>query len=131
MTANVHSVNAYSYTNLFTAESGGGKLFVPVQPSMAMYAHFDHVVGVPAAHNQNGVPVSKVRILNTLIDQLVSFKKESAAQTSVVPENDRDIDALIEGYQNKLQSVLKETAVNHFLLPGAAPQTGQLFSIQA
>jgi hypothetical protein len=69
MITNINSLNAYSYRNVFP--QGSGKLFVPVQPSMVVYAQFDHISGVPSTSGQ-GVRVSKIQILNTLIDQLVT-----------------------------------------------------------
>jgi hypothetical protein len=124
-------LNAYSYQNVFPAGAGSGKLFVPVQPSMVIHAQFDHVSGVPATPGQGGVSVSKIQILNTLIDQLVSLKQEPASTKTLQPTNDSDVGELIRAYQDKLQTTLKASASNRFLLPGATPQAGQLFSIQA
>ena len=131
MTTNISSLNAYSYQNVFPAGAESGKLFVPVQPSMVVHAQFDHVSGVPATSGQGGVSVSKIQILNTLIDQLVSLKQEPASAKLAQPANDSDASELIRAYQDKLQTTLKQAASNRFLLPGAAPQSGQLFSIQA
>jgi hypothetical protein len=122
-------LNAYSYQNVFQAGTESGKLFVPVQPSMVMHAQFDHISGVPATPGQGGVSVSKIQILNTLIDQLVSLKAEPVSAKTTQPVN--DVGELIRAYQDKLQTTLKASASNRFLLPGATPQPGQLFSIQA
>jgi hypothetical protein len=96
MTTTINSLNAYSYQDVFSSSPGGGKLFVPVRPSMVVHAQFDHVAGIPAAGQEQGVSISKIQIMNALIDQLISFKQS----------------------QN-----------NPYKLAGAAPQTGQLFSI--
>jgi hypothetical protein len=124
-------LNAYSYQNVFPTGAGSGKLFVPVRPSMVIHAQFDHISGVPATPGQGGVSVSKIQILNALIDQLVSLKAEPATAKITQPASDNDTSELIRVYQDKLQNTLKASVSNRFLLPGAAPQIGQLFSIQA
>ena len=75
MTTSISSLNAYRYSNVFAANSSGagGKLFIPMQPAMAIRAQFNHVAGVPSPTAQ-GVYVSKVKILDTLIDQLITLK---------------------------------------------------------
>jgi hypothetical protein len=123
-------LNAYSYQNVFQAGTENGKLFVPVRPSMVIHAQFDHISGVPAKGGQGGVSISKIQILNALIDQLVSLKQEPATAKTLQPTNDSDVSELIRAYQDKLQTTLKASVSNRFLLPGATPQPGQLFSIQ-
>ncbi|MBQ0050686.1 MAG: hypothetical protein KBT11_01325, partial [Treponema sp.] len=58
------NVNSYSYNAI--ASGGSGKLYVPVKPSNVIYSHFEHVAGVAAKPNQQGVSISKIQILNSL-----------------------------------------------------------------
>jgi hypothetical protein len=139
MTTSISSLNAYRYSNVFAVNSSGagGKLFVPMQPSMAMHAHFNHVSGIPSPTAQ-GVSVSKVKILDTLIDQLITLKnkpEEMQEQQSLDTGNisgvvDSDnVDVLIAQYQDKLSLALSQAKNNPFILPGTVPQGGELFSL--
>jgi hypothetical protein len=119
------SLNAYSYNTQFTT-SGGGKLFVPVNPSMVIYAQFDHVSGVAARQGQNGVSVSKIKILNTLIEQLVSLSNNRSVKNTPAPTSNKEIEALIQNYQTEIQSLVKQAQGNPY---SAAPESGLLFSI--
>jgi hypothetical protein len=122
------SLNAYSYNTQFATPSGGGKLFVPVNPSMVIYSQFDHVAGVAARQGQNGVSVSKIKILNTLIEQLVSMRNNRSIKEAPAPESDEDIDALIKNYQSEIQALTKQPQGNPYSL---SPESGMLFSISA
>ena len=77
MFSNGINLNAASYNNVFSTSSGS--LFVPVKPSAVIYSQLDYVHGTAAKSGQNGVPLNKVRILNTLINQLVSMKQKASA----------------------------------------------------
>jgi hypothetical protein len=130
MTTNINSLNAYSYSNVFTGNAGhaAGKLFVPVQPNEVIHTQFDHVAGVAAAPKGEGVSVSKIKILDTLIDQLVALKNESAEVKELKNTDTNTVDALIKQYQEKLSQAMNQAKSNPFMLPGAVPQKGRLFS---
>ena len=82
------SLNANSYNYSGLVSSGHGKLYVPVAQSNVIYAHFDHVTGVAAKPNQSGVSISKIQILNSLLNQLISMKNQP--KLDVKPENMSD-----------------------------------------
>jgi hypothetical protein len=123
------SLNAHSYNSQFSA--GANKLFVPVHPSAVVYTQFDHVSGVAARQGQTGVSVSKIRILNTLIDQLVLMKRDKSIQQTPQAASEATIDARIQSYQKEIHSLMKLAQNNPYILPGAAPTNGALFSIAA
>lgn len=120
------SLNAHSYP-----VSSGNKLYVPVSPANVIYSQFDHISGVAVRSNQNGVSVSKIKILNTLIDNLVKLrnqpkidKAEEAAKMS-----DEQMDALIKNYQNEIKTAVNVAKTTGYGLAGATPQAGSLFSM--
>lgn len=121
------SINS-AYTNV--SSSNAAKLYVPVSKSVVLYSHFDHVSGFVAKNGQNGISISKIQILNTLIDHLSSIKsgKIPAAAKNSTPEQ---IDSLITNYQTQIrQAVQAATSVPNGVA-GAKPEPGALFSINA
>lgn len=125
MTSTIGNINAFSYSSM--ASSGaGGKLYVPVSRSAILYSNFDHVSGVVAKSGQEGVSISKIRILNSLIERLSEIKNEP--KESITDISDDQAQVLIEQYQKQLQQTIKQTP---YLLAGAQPQAGDLFQIDA
>ena len=125
------SLNANNFNYSGVVSNGGhGKLYVPVSEKNVIYAHFDHVTGVAAKPNQKGVSISKIQILNSLLNQLISMKKEP--KINVKPENmdDSQIDALIQSTQSKIQAHVQVAEATGYGLAGVAPESGAVFSLE-
>ncbi len=116
--------NAYSYSGAIGGAAG--KLYVPVSRSALLYSHFDHVSGVAAGNGQQGVSISKIRILNSLIDRLSAIKNQP--KESITDISDDQAQVLIEQYQKQLQQTVAQQS---FMLAGAQPMAGALFAIDA
>lgn len=130
MYSNGINLNAASYKNLFSTSSGN--LIVPVKPSAVIYSQLDHVHGTAASAGQNGVPVSRVRILNTLINQLVAMKKATPNEDELNNMSDEQKDALIEEYQTEIRNAVQASSQpNTYGLAGIMPETGTLVSFTA
>jgi hypothetical protein len=94
---------------------------------MVIYSHFKHVSGTPAPEGTQGVNITKLKILDTLIEQLSKMKKQPAADFGPVAESDeKRVNALIDQYQKQIKAA---QAVS--IYTPAAPVTGALFSISA
>lgn len=119
MQTNIGNINAYSYSQI----SGGNKLYVPVSKAALLYSHFDHVSGIAAKSNQNGVSISKIQILNTLIERLSAMK--SQPKESVTDLSNDAAEQLIKNYQEQIRTTM---AQKPYLLAGASPEAGELFS---
>jgi len=128
---NTVSLNAYSYNTHFASNSAANKLFVPVAPAMVIYTQFDHVAGVAATQGQSGISVSKIKILNTLIEQLVSMRHNATIKKAPAPVSDAEMDTRIKNYQNEIKSLIKQAEYNPYILPAATPQSGAIFSLNA
>ena len=118
--------NAYSYSGAVGSSGAAGKLYVPVSKSALLYSHFGHVSGVAARSGQEGVSISKIRILNSLIDRLSAIKNQP--KESITDISDDQAQVLIEQYQKQIQQTV---AQKPYVLAGAQPQAGALFSIDA
>ncbi|NLC93205.1 MAG: hypothetical protein GX677_07080 [Treponema sp.] len=114
--------NTYSYASSFLSNSGS-KLYVPVSKSALLYSHFDHVSGIAAPSNQNGISISKIRILNSLIDRLSSIKSEPNKQVNKISDEQADI--LIQNYQQQIKTAATQPP---YALVAGQTDIGALFS---
>lgn len=123
MTTNIGNLNSFSYA---APMSGANKLYVPVSKSALLYSHFDHVSGVAAGSGENGVSISKIRILNSMIERLSAIKNEP--KELITDISDEQADVLIKNYQKQIQQAVQQTP---YLLSGAKPLAGEIFAIDA
>jgi len=106
--------------------SMGGRTSLPVSPSMVIYSHFKHVSGIPAPEGTKGVNISKLKILDTLIEQLSKMKSQPVAQINMNESDEKRINALIDQYQKQIKAAQAAP-----IYTPAAPVTGALFNIAA
>ncbi|MCR4790203.1 MAG: hypothetical protein K5839_03900 [Treponemataceae bacterium] len=93
--------------------NNGSKIYVPVRPEQVIYTQFDHISGyAPINSSESGIPVSKIKILNTLIDQLVSMQTKKVKPELPTELTDQQIDNMIKDYQKQID-VAMETAKNN------------------
>jgi len=102
-----------------------GRMSLPVSPSQVIYSHFKHVSGTPAPEGTNGVNITKLKILDTLIEQLSRMKNRPYADIGIADEQDEErINALIDQYQKQIKA-----AQSAGIYTPPAPETGALFSL--
>jgi len=119
--------NAFPSIGYAISAAGDGRMSLPVSPSQVIYSHFKHVSGTPAPEGTAGVNISKLKILNTLIDQLERMKGQSAMEMGMLNEQDENrINAMIDQYQKQIKA-----AQSVSVYTPAAPSTGLLFNIAA
>ena len=130
MVSNVGPLRTMSYT-MMSSVSSGGRTYVPVKPNQFGYTQFQYVAGFPAANGEEGVSINRVKILNTLIEQLITMKQKNIEPFNASTEQNADdhIDALIEQYQTQIQTVAA-TAENLPYKP-TMPQTGSVINLVA
>ncbi len=111
----------------------GGELEVPVSPAQTPYARFEHLRAVPSP--QGGVSLFKLRVLDKLIDRLLSEGQsvpEAARLSTLEP-------AQAQGLLGELGGRLARRLERLAALPGGwpgrprgfAPETGMLFELVA
>ncbi|WP_294428801.1 hypothetical protein [uncultured Treponema sp.] len=122
------NANNFNYSGVIS-NGGHGKLYVPVAQSNVIYAHFDHVTGVAAKPNQQGVSISKIQILNSLLNQLISMKNQPKLDVKTEEMSDSQLDALIKTTQTKIHTNVQIAQATGYGLAGAAPQAGAVFSL--
>jgi len=105
--------------------SSHGRMSLPVAPGLVIYSHFKHVSGTPAPEGTQGINISKLKILDTMIEQLSKMKDQSGMDFGNLEGTDeKRINALIEQYQKQIK-----TAQAAPIYTPAAPATGLLFNI--
>jgi hypothetical protein len=102
---------------------------LPVAPSSYIYSHFKHVSGVPAPEGTSGVAITKLKILDTLIEQLSKIKKQDSLALGA-QVSDQQVDALIEQYKTQIRQAKAASAAIPYI-PAPAAQTGAVFSLTA
>ena len=131
MISNIGTTNVYSSSFDTISHNAGAKLEVPVNPMYVVYSQLEHVSGVAAEKNQEGVNINKVQILNTLIDHLTtvrSHKDRPNPVTAEMFENPSQIDKMIQDYQSQIHSAIKMSEINPFTPNPALLQTGAIFN---
>lgn len=117
--------NALSFTSL-TKNAAMGKLYVPVSKSALLYSHFDHVSGVAAENDQQGVSISKIRILNSLIDRLSVIQNKPKETFTDITDDQAQV--LIKEYQNEIKQAVSQQIYKPVDLKS---MTGGLFTLEA
>ena len=108
--------------------SQSGRVSVPVSQSSYIYSQFKHVSGVPAPDGVSGVNINKLKIIDTLIEQISKMKKQPEPLFDVKEQDGEDrFNALIEKYQDQIRKIQTEGAKSPY--PPAAPLIGAIFSI--
>jgi hypothetical protein len=101
-----------------------------VAPSAYIYSHFKHVSGVPAPEGTKGVAVSKIKILDTLIEHLSRARKKANVPTEsdISKMSDRQLDFAIKNLQNEIDRLSASGAAMPYT-PAPRIATGALFAI--
>lgn len=77
--------------------------FLPVKASQFIYSQFEHVSGVPS--NEGGVSVSKLQILNSLIDTIIKKNTDAKLdQSKLANLSDGEMDKILASFHSKLQA---------------------------
>ena len=110
--------------------SAGGRAYLPVDTKQVVYSHFQYVSGVPRNKDQNGVSIGKLKILNTLIDQLVRMR-ENARNDKILAENTNEstLDSMIEYFNQKIHTEISVSQTIGYT--SDIPQSAYLFDLSA
>ena len=124
----ISNLNAASYA---MGSYGGGRMALPVSRSSYIYSHFEHVSGIPAPEGTQGVAISKLKILDVLIDQLSQIKSKREPSVGASGEmTDERIDALIDKYETEIRGARAASAALPYRPKPSAP-LGAIFNLVA
>ena len=123
---NVGTIPSNAFPNIYAISAAqGSRVAVPVSPSSYIYSHFKHVSGVPAAEGETGVNINKLKIIDTMIEQLSRMKKEPDPLVDKVQDEEKRMNSLLE----KVRTVQAANAKNPFA--PAVPHIGTIFNLSA
>ncbi|MDR1986951.1 MAG: hypothetical protein LBP88_08285 [Treponema sp.] len=121
-----HAIASMGYV---TGTARDKKMSLPVAPLEYIYAQFEHVSGIHAPEGIQGVPITKLKILDCLIEQLSKMKRTQEPLPG--PLSDAHIDGLIEKYEQQIyQSVKAGMAPTPYRQVPAVPR-GMIFDLVA
>jgi hypothetical protein len=109
--------------------SQGGRVSLPVSPSSLIYSQFKHVSGVPAPEGVRGVNINRLKIIDTLVEQLARLKQEPE-ELLAGKEMDWEsrLNAMINQFQNQVRTAQAATANSPYA--PADPLIGAVFNIR-
>ena len=123
---NVGTIPSNAFPNIYAISAAqGSRVAVPVSPSSYIYSHFKHVSGVPAAEGETGVNINKLKIIDTMIEQLSRMKKEPDVIDAKGQDEEKRMNALLE----KVRTIQTANAKNPFA--PAVPHIGTIFNLSA
>ena len=104
-----------------------GKIEPPIEPAAQVYSHFKDASDVPASEGNVGVPISKLNILDILVERLNQMKNDGTMAVSLPIPEDR-LDALIEAYKAQIRNAVEAHAVMPYV-PAPLAQVGAIFNL--
>ena len=106
-----------------------GRMSLPVDSSSLVYSYFQHVSGIAAPADTQGQTITKLNLLDVLIGQLNQLKKGNAANFQI-PADSKNLDSLIENYNNQIRQAKTAGAAKPYTQSPSA-QSGLVFSLLA
>lgn len=117
MISNNSPLQAISYLAM-SKVSTGGRAYIPVARNQVLYSHFKYVSGFADSHNTATVGIDKLRILNSILDQLVSMKTNEAQKADFLKTNaerinnaitEDTVDSLVKYYDKEIKNIIAQT----------------------
>ena len=124
----ITGASAFPSISYAMTASKSGKMFLPVTPANYIYSQFKNVSGIPAPEGSNGVEISKLKILDVLIEQLNQMKQRPDFNNQNL--SDDQIDALITKYESQIRAARAANSIMPYAPAPSAPP-GALFSLSA
>ena len=115
--------------NQIAVSSKKSSIGLPVASKSVIYSYYKHVHGYSAKASSQTVPISKIRILNNLIENLSKLKGDSSIKNSLTGTekmSSESVGRLIDTYAKELHRTV--TAMNTGFNTG---ETGLVVSLTA
>ncbi len=106
-------IQRYALTNVFQLSTAARetavnrKLAMPVDSSMVLYSRFKHVHGTPSLGEASGLPLSRLRAIDNLIDRLINLRGKNTYWVNVDGLNPDELAFTMEKYQIELNHLVR------------------------
>lgn len=117
------SPNFGTISNYYNHGDSSSKIEVPVPSSVAVYAQFKYVRGVPASSAENPISLSRAQI----IDNMVSYLNNNSSEFSL---NRGREEFHVRELESEVHRVINDTPPM-FSSFGSTPDTGVVFNLRA
>ncbi len=108
----------------------GHRMSVPVKPSQTVFAQYRNISGVPASSGQGTVPLTRVQLLNSLINNLQKIKHNPDYNIESANTSPERADALIKQYASELHQAMTSTPAAFGTSVGSSG-SGMVFTLSA
>lgn len=123
------STSSVSPLQLSRISSSGGKMYVPVRPSQTVIAQYRYISGTPASQGQQTMPLSRLQLLNSLVNNL-NARNTGSGISPLSNISGAQADKLIRQYASELHTAVKRMPES-FGTPGSLVDTGIVFQLRA
>jgi hypothetical protein len=123
-----YSSGTIPLAHMLNAGGAGGPLTLPLNQPF-MFVRLKHVVGVPSAVEGQGISISKLQILDALIERLVRVKGAGPDVEALKKPDAKGIDAAISSAKSQLDAEISHTAATPYGMALAGADSAQLLSV--
>ena len=105
-------IQRFAHTNVFQLSSiaretaANRKLSLPVDSSALLYSRYKHVHGTPSIGEASGLPLSRLRAIDNLIDRLISLRGKNTYWVNADGMNSDDLAFTMEKLQKELNHLV-------------------------
>jgi hypothetical protein len=122
--------NLFPSIDYALSASAGGRVSLPVSPSSYIYSQFKHISGIPAPEGVEGVSVSKLKIIDSLIAEIVRLREMPKPSYGPKGESAEErFTAMVEQFQEQVRNAQSENAAKPY--QARSPDQGMVFSLSA
>jgi hypothetical protein len=122
--------NLFPSVGYALSASASGRVSLPVSPSSYLYSHFKHISGTPAPEGVEGVSGSKLKILDSLIAEIVRLRETPKPSYGPQAESPEErFNTMVEQFQEQVRSAQAANAAKPY--QAASPEQGMVFNVAA
>ncbi len=98
--------NVFQLSSVASETAASRKLALPVDSRTLLYSRFKHVHGTPARGEMSGIPLSRLRAIDNLIDRLISLRGRNTYWVNVDQMNREDLAFTMQRLQKEISGLL-------------------------
>lgn len=115
------------FSNIIRASYSGNPVGVPISSLASVYTKFKYITGIPSGRGERSVPISRLKQLDMIIDQLRKiYNQETSVNYNEVEENKRE--ELVMELSAKLRNSLNSNGAEYF---SGIYEPGSIFNLSA